>query len=147
MDKKKKIGIFAAIVAAVGYWYYNSRNTLISAVQIVPTGLSTGGNLLNPTLTVNLNAVNPSTGTATIKSIQANILYNGSTIGTVNMQTPFTIAPNNTTPFSLPVSISDLSALGAIYQILIVGNPVQFELVGTALIDIFTLPFDIVYTP
>lgn len=147
MEKKKKIGLIAAIGILISYFYYNSTQTLINSVTIVPTGLGFGGSIVTPVITVQLNAINSSSGTANVKSVTANINYKNTTIGTINFQNSFTIKPNATSAFEVPLIISDLGAVVALFQILQNGSPVQFDIVGQAQIDLFTLPLNLTYTP
>jgi hypothetical protein len=147
MGKKNKFGLIASIGIFLFYFYYNSRQTLINSVSIVPTGLGFGGSIVTPVITIQLNAINPSSGTATVKYVTANINYQNTTIGTINLQKPFTILPKLNTSFEVPLIISDLGTVVTLFQILQNGSPVQFDIVGQAQIDSFTLPLNLTYKP
>ena len=128
-------------------WYINNKQTLVQSINLSPTGIETGGTVTSPTITVDLIANNPSSGTVEINRINANIIYNGVLLGTISQSTPITINAYSNTPFKVPINISDFAALNVIYQVLINGKPLSFDIVGTAQADLFTIPLNITYTP
>jgi LEA14-like dessication related protein len=137
----KKI-IIGSLFVVAGVWYWSSRQTLINNVTIAPSGIGTGGDFLNPKIILQLMAQNPSTGSAKVNSINANISYQGNVIGVINMVTPFTIAPNSNTPFSVPINISDISVLLSLYNVIVNGDSISIDINGNAKIDAFTLPIN-----
>jgi len=143
----KNKGVIFGLIGVGVLYYINSRKTLIESINISPTGLETGGSVLNPTITIDMIANNPSSGSVTVHKVNANILYQGTLIGTINMTAPFVVQPLGSTPFKVPVNVSNLATVVAIYQIINNNSPLSFDIVGTALVDAFTLPLNITYTP
>lgn len=142
----KKV-VFFGVAAATVLWYITSRQNLINQINISPTGIGTGGNILAPTITIDMLADNPSSSAATVHSINANILYNGVLVGTIYKNTPFKIAASSSTAFSIPINISDLSVLLSVYNTINNNLPIVFNIVGTAVVDAFTIPLNFNYTP
>ena len=92
-------------------------------------------------------ANNPSTGAANIQTITAQIIYNGSNVGTATLQTPFTVKPNSNVPFTMNIGINDISTLIALYDI--VSNKTSgnnIDITGNALVDGITVPISLNYS-
>ena len=145
INKKSWLYIAAAAIGAL--WLYTSTKDLINKISFSFLGISTGGSLFSPKVTITLSADNPSVGSANVQNINCNVLYMGNSIGIVNLPRGFVVKANSSTPFNLDLNINDIGTLLTIYKIVTTkqaGNSMQ--ILGDALVDGVTVPIDLNYT-
>jgi hypothetical protein len=142
-----KLGNYIAIGGAIAaiMWVNSRKNLLISTVFTLK-GVSVGGSLLNPQLTIQLAAINTSKNSQDINSIIGQIFLNDTIlIGNVYQPVKQTIAANATSVIELPVNVKLAGVLDTISQLISRKNG-KFSFVGTINVFGINVPVNQSYT-
>jgi len=139
--KKTTVWLIVGAIAAFAWFKYR----MASLLQYSFGGISLGtGNVLTPTLLVDINITNPTSTSSTINAINVDIISNGSNIGSVNATYNQVIAANSTSVLELPVNIQVVGLLADIITT-IQSKGAIFEIKGTITADLLPVPIDITY--
>ena len=132
--------IIGGIAAFIIYRKYKMANSLTYKIN----GFNISGDITAPVLVISLQIYNPTTVSADIQSINADLLVNNSIVGIVNSNEKQTIAANTSTIINIPISVNLTQAITDVIAI-IKNKSANINVKGSLTVDFIPIPFDIQY--
>jgi LEA14-like dessication related protein len=142
MQKILKSPIFWVVGAAVGLWAI-SRMSLGQKTNFLLRSVRPGGTVFQPQILVELTIQNPTSQSATLKSLTGNVYINDRYLGNVSAFGDQVIQPNSENIVTLTARPSALGVIAALRELLTAPagtNVISFT--GTANVDGFTVPIN-----
>lgn len=137
-----------ALVGA-GIWLVNKaiKTSVVNRVNFIIDAVRTSFEGLNPVLSIDIKAQNPTNETFTVKSLIGNVSVNGQFAGNVSSFTEAIIAANSESNLNLKVRLG-IGTLSEQLVNLIMGRlpgQVVIRVQGTANVDTLLFPVDLSY--
>lgn len=140
--KKPLLILFATV-----FGYYLYRKFLVAKnMEFFVRSLSFDGNILDPVLIVNLDAINHEKLGATIDRINGNIYLNNVFIGKIDQYLNLTIEPSTLTNVSFAISLNALNIIALIASLKQMTNSgIKISFIGDIVADTIKFPLNIKY--
>ena len=130
---------FVAIAAAAGVlWFYSRKKRFAASVKFGLKGIKLSGT----TVIAKLSILNPSSQTATIKTVLGTLYYNGQAIATVKNFKPVTVVAAGESETELIFVPSLLGVLSSLADLVGTKKVKGFKIVGSALVDGVLIPLN-----
>jgi hypothetical protein len=130
---------FVAIAAAAGALYYFARKKRFAgAVRFGLKGIKLSGT----TVVAKIGILNPSSQTATIKSVLGTLYYNNQAIATVKNFKPVQVRPTGESETELIFVPSLLGVMSSLADLVGTKKVKGFKIVGSALVDGVLVPLN-----
>jgi LEA14-like dessication related protein len=113
----KALGVIAGIFLVGVKLFKESASIENLKYQFTKLKLVKGG-LFNTQIDLTLQLSNVSSSQLNFKSFTGDLFYNESTLGLISILNPITIAPRATSAVTIPIAISNLSALKSLLSII-----------------------------
>ena len=130
-------------IAAAGYYVARKYN-LSQKVSFEFINVDFNGGFLSSSLTLNINVVNPTSATVTVKNLIGDVFFNGVHVGTCNMVDAAFIAAKTKTPISLNCQLKSLAVVTTIIAAISQKLGV-FKFKGSVTADGIRLPVNFEY--
>lgn len=147
----KNVGAFLLVIGAAAAIYYNKmkRDALRITAKIksisIDSAATAAAYYLQIICILRLEVFNTTSAGGTIKSINADIFYNGQAITKITNTTDLLIAANSTNAVALKVAIPSLKIFSTATQVLDAfrnKKPIAVDIVGTIETNYGTIPIN-----
>lgn len=124
--------------------YLVGRSRLATNVKILFRGLSFGGGLRRPTVTLRFGVQNPTDQTANVRSIVGQVDANGRTVADVSGFQGITVGPNTESILSVQAQPAAVGIVQTVADFLRQKErgPVKITFTGTANVDGLNIPLN-----
>lgn len=118
-----------------------------SRLNFTVSNVQPGLSGLNPVITLNLVAQNPTSESFQINAVVANVFLNGQPIGNISGFVPVTVQPTSQANIPLRVQLSGLELIDQVLGILngSAGVAAAVRITGTVNLDGSNIPIDVTY--
>lgn len=136
--------IIIGIVGGGLYFAFKKRSSLLGQASFDITGAGVRfENITNTKINISARINNPSPVRVTMISLTADVYYNQTLLGTINVLAPTVVAPNATTNVSVPVLINNLSFLTSLPELIRSSNQgISLTVKGKANFDFGSITID-----
>ena len=139
--------ILLIVGAALGVKWIYEHIMLADKLIFGIASMQASGSILNPSLAIRLTAKNPTTYSATITNMVADIFLNGSIVKVADMvlTNPVTIQPGSTSDLHVNVKFLNNGIIDTIINLLSSNSGSKFYIKGWATVDNIPLPLNLNY--
>lgn len=139
MNKKAIIPII--IVAAVAAIYFLGKSRL-TRIKVLFRGFKVTGGIFNPKFNLKFGLQNPTTETATLKSLVGEVMANGKIIANVSTFTSTKINANQESSIDIVAEPVGITIAQTVIQFIKNRNKLNIQFTGSANIDNITYPLN-----